>query len=510
MKKIVVVFFIFLSLLLIGCGDKMENSEPTKEGHFTPSQQIPGIGVQRADMTDGMLTQRIKQMIECQTFVILRNPEALPGAERVLSPELQKIFRLAAKDSGFPQTVLEAICFIESWGNPKAQSPTGPKGIGQIARGTAKEMGLKIKEATKYRIVKQKVVSKVRPKSAKGKKSSKTRTIVRYRTKKIPYKVVVLDERLKPEKAIPAMGKYLAGLTEELGGQGLAIFAYHCGESGVRGLLRLANEAKGFTEPITVPQMFFRCSPAFNAELYTGIKKQMARDYSPTYWFRIQRAVELLALYRKNHTQFKALWLANQNPVDPENRAASRLPIWIGVDGLKYKNLEDLQRGDLVRIPDNPDYFGFSPRTEGQDAIGEKDLTNQELYLQTAPAAIGAVAYIAFETRRLCEASGEEFIPLETTSLVRTEEYQRRVAGTNVNARTFFPSHCSGKVFDISYLHLPPGEKEILEFVLNDMEWAGYLDVTKESKASMTFHIGISPSSEEFFSAVYQEAKEKK
>ena len=39
----------------------------------------------------------------------------------------------------------------------------------------------------------------------------------------------------------------------------------------------------------------------------------------------------------------------------------------------------------------------------GLGAIGSDDPNNQELYLQASPAAIGTLAYLAYETRRLFE-----------------------------------------------------------------------------------------------------------
>ena len=516
MKRLAVYSLIFLlatGWLLSGCHCHKNDDEGRKQKYFVPSQDL-SVGLSRSKMDDVTLQKRVAQMIEAQTFVILRDPQALIGVQRITSPKLQRIFRTAARQSGFPQSVLEAISCLESWGNPKAQSPTGPKGIGQIARGTAGDMGLKIEEITKYRIVKERVVSKVKPKatkSKKGKKSSKARTVVRYRTKKIPYTVVV-DERLIPSKAIPAMGKYLARLTSELGGQDLAIFAYHCGEGGVRGLVRTAREEE-ISNP-TVPKIFFNCGPNFRPRLYEKVKMHLGRDYSPTYWFRIKRMEELIALYKKSPEQFKSLWRSYQNQIDPRDRTPSRLWVWLKWQDLKYTDLTDLkdakEKGELVRVFNKPRKFNFSLRVDGRGRIAEKDRVNQDLYLQLQPSAIGAILYIAYETHRLFDACkpNEDFEPLEITSLVRTKEYQKLLSNGNVNARTNFPTHLSGKVFDISYRRLSEEERECLWLVLNDMEWASLLDVTEESKASMTYHIGINPQAEHFFLSAYQEAKE--
>ena len=46
-------------------------------------------------------------------------------------------------------------------------------------------------------------------------------------------------------------------------------------------------------------QVFFGANPAHNRELYQALRYHMDRDYSPTYFFRISRAEELLKLYRE-------------------------------------------------------------------------------------------------------------------------------------------------------------------------------------------------------------------
>ena len=42
--------------------------------------------------------------------------------------------------------------------------------------------------------------------------------------------------------------------------------------------------------------MFFLGSPSYNRDLYEAVSRHMLRDYSPTYWFRIMRAQQLLAV----------------------------------------------------------------------------------------------------------------------------------------------------------------------------------------------------------------------
>ena len=60
----------------------------------------------------------------------------------------------AQERTGVSASLVSAVAYLESWGDPNTPpSPTGPKGIMQIAAGTAKSMGLRMVYATRYRTV---------------------------------------------------------------------------------------------------------------------------------------------------------------------------------------------------------------------------------------------------------------------------------------------------------------------------------------------------------------------
>lgn len=220
--------------------------------------------------------------------------------------------------------------------------------------------------------------------------------------------------------------------------------------------------------------------------------------------------MQLIALYREEPAAFVKLFMENQSNFDPERRAPNKLWVWYEREDLQYQTAADLKiaknAGRLVPPYNLSDYYSFQLRS-----IGVKDPTNTFLYIQASPSAIGALTYISYETRRLYEALGckKRYVPLDITSLVRSKEYQRKLAKTNPNARTEFPSHATGRVFDISYLRLSEAEYGCLRLVLNDLEWIGALDVTRESKASRTFHVGVNPVYDNFFTKIYKEGIKK-
>jgi len=47
-------------------------------------------------MSEEVLARRTELMIDSQTFGIMRDPQALAGAQRITSPKLQAIFQDAA------------------------------------------------------------------------------------------------------------------------------------------------------------------------------------------------------------------------------------------------------------------------------------------------------------------------------------------------------------------------------------------------------------------------------
>jgi hypothetical protein len=465
-----------------------------KRDYFVPTNTLTGIGVSRSEISEAVLAKRTELMIESQTFGILRDPEALEGAKRVTG--LKKLFEQASRASGLPASFIAAVAYLESWGNGKARSPAGPRGIMQIAHGTAPAMGLKITYKKRYRTV----TSKRRVKNKRGRVTTRT---VRTR---VPYTVLVRDERLIPARAVPAAARYLSRLEDRFGGRDWAVWAYHCGEGCIAQVRSIADRSDGISQPVTVPKVFFGANPALNRELYQALEYHMDRDYSPTYWFRIRRAEQLLRLYQTDPAAFRKLHEQYRNRANPVQRAPHRLSVWLTPEDLAYSSCEDLRREEgrsLVRPFEDSRYFGFSLAS----SIGSIDPANRDVYQLASPAAVGTIAYIAYETRRLHEAMkprGERFVPLEITALAMPKDAEERRVGKGE-----LPSHCSGQVFDINYGNLPPGQREALEFVLHDLGWDGYLGFIRDSSESSTYHVGASPSSRDFFSRIYQEAAEK-
>ena len=441
----------------------------------------------RAEITPRVLDDRTDRMIESETFAILREPQAVSGAERITSARLARIFDRAAASSGLPASLISAVAYLESWGDSNAVSPAGPKGIMQFSEATARAAGLRVVRLTRFKITTERKL--VRRKNAKP-----VYRVVRHRS---PYTVTVRDDRLNPERAVPAAANYLARMENKFGGRDWAVFAYHCGEGCISELLPLAQAALSQKQP-TVAGMFFAASPALHRDLYEAIQRHMQRDYSPTYWFRIMRAEQLLNLYQADRATFRELVDEYRNPTNPARRANDRLMVWLKSEDIFYRSASDLKKAEgLVKALDDPKLFGFTLPKLSSDP---------DLYLQASPAAMGTLLYIAFETRRLFEEhkpKGEHFVPLQVVELVSTNDRPAEAGTLLVDPE--FPEHSTGQVFDIDRSNLPPGERECLNFILDDMGWDGYLGFIQVT--GDTLHIACSPSSREFFAKVFEEAE---
>src|ERR1700687_4237187 len=80
----------------------------SRTDRFTTAHKLPGIGVERADISEDVLRVRTDLMIQSQTFAIMREAQSVQGAERISGPKLKALFQAAERQSGFPASTLAA------------------------------------------------------------------------------------------------------------------------------------------------------------------------------------------------------------------------------------------------------------------------------------------------------------------------------------------------------------------------------------------------------------------
>src|SRR5918992_2526766 len=101
-----------------------------------------GLGAERAHLSTEQIDLRSRQLEETSTFALLRFPEAQRAPARIFGAEIWRSIELAARAHDLDPMVLAGMIFIESYGDRYAKSPTGPAGIAQLTKASAREQGL--------------------------------------------------------------------------------------------------------------------------------------------------------------------------------------------------------------------------------------------------------------------------------------------------------------------------------------------------------------------------------
>jgi hypothetical protein len=135
--------------------------------------------------------------------------------------------------------------------------------------------------------------------------------------------------------------------------------------------------------------------------------------------------------------------------------------------------------GRVRPLPSGAGSIRIRPRLTGLHPIGEMDLVHQDLYVAADAAAIECLIRIAASL-----PSGT----LDVTSLVRHDDYQKRLARSNVNAARSASMHATGLAFDISVLNVPSSTARAIADVLLQMRAAGDLYFIAETQ-QLVFHI---------------------
>ena len=85
-------------------------------------------------------------------------------------------------------------------------------------------------------------------------------------------------------------------------------------------------------------------------------------------------------------------------------------------------------------------------------------------------------------------------------------DYEERIARRGMALKGEMPAHCSGQVFDIGLSNLPPGAREALDFVLDDLGWQWLCRFRARKRHADVIHVGAAPTARDFFAKIYQEA----
>ena len=105
-------------------------------------EPLSGLGSDRSTLTLEQIEVRTERLQASTTFSLLRFPDALQAPRRIFNPAIWRIIERAAREYDLDPMLLAGMIFIESYGDPLAKSPTGPAGIAQLTKSSARELGL--------------------------------------------------------------------------------------------------------------------------------------------------------------------------------------------------------------------------------------------------------------------------------------------------------------------------------------------------------------------------------
>jgi hypothetical protein len=476
-KSIAVGFAVFMLLFImiirIGCHEEEEQGASVANNSSVPS--IPYPGEDKPLTSEQRSLSRIPQLIQ--------QPTILVGMEKIVEwiPSIQA----TARESAIPPYVLGGVVLLESGGKQFAYSTADCAGPGQFSVATGKQYGLEIDIAESRRL---------RRKMRSLPSDSPVRFLVKAKLMKV-------DERFDPQKAIPATGRYLVWLRNRYGGDlETAIAGYHMGPGNLDGVwsLFLRGSKKHAwcgsiggsiqQDQLTWTTLLDEVSPGSHPKTFEKLKS--LQDDSPSYRDRVGAAALLLQAYVEDRPKYNAYIerFSHQHTGRLWGIALERE--WYEAQA-PYQTWEDMRTavdaGTLV--PVTLEKYGVI-RDGGIGAKASAEV--RPLFQTTTPPFVGLLAFIG--SRYHQEGGGSA---LKLNSLTRSAAYQERVGHSP------FSAHERGVAADIAVPH-DIKDKQALEYVLCTLRMRGDIGFILESPTSIPhYHLCLSPEAKQRFEGVY-------
>jgi hypothetical protein len=389
----------------------------------------------------------------------------------------------AVADSGFDADLLEAIVFLESGGRPDViagDDPVAASGLTQILAETAQNfLGMPV-DLDKSRALTVRIAGAER----RGNVALAERLREQRRA---------IDARFDPEQALAGTVRYLGIARDRLGRDDLAVVSYHMGIGNLTNVLLAYASAPAETyvpelveeEDLSWPRLFFDTAPDRHASAHELLER--LGDDSPTYYWRVLAAREIMRLYRDDRDRLQELDLLHGAKGSAEE--ALHPP----ADTERFADGADLQRAwdeqVLQPLPDDPAGLGFAvDRTMGE--LAPKLGQPEELYRGLRPEALAVLLYIGRRVQEIGRASR----PLQVTSTVRDDEYQKLLRQDNPEATQRYSLHTTGYAFDIRRRYESGRQAQAFQFMLDDLTARNLIAWIREPGA---IHVTVAPAAGE-------------
>jgi hypothetical protein len=312
-----------------------------------------------------------------------------------------------------------------------------------------------------------------------------------------------IDERFDPEQALAGTVRYLTEARSRLGRDDLAVVSYHMGIGNLTSVIRAfvgGRDDRSVPEVVESerlgwPRIFFDSTPSRHAEAY-GLLAQFGDD-SPTYYWRVLAAKEIMRLYRGDLQRLGELDLLHGAKGSAEEVLHPPIETERFADG---SDLERAWTSHLLHpLPRAPARFWFAvDPTMGELAprLGRP----KDLYQGLRAEALAILVYISGRVHSLSGASR----PLEVTSTVRDDEYQRLLRVGNPEATPGYSLHTTGFAFDVRRHYESASQARAFQFVLDDLTARGLIAWIREPAA---IHITVSSDASDVADALLEPAK---
>jgi len=456
------------------------------------------LGADRSSLSSEQIAARSERLEASTSFSLLRFPEALRAPARIFEPSIWRAIESAARAYDLEPMMLAGMIFIESYGDPLAKSPTGPAGIAQLTKGSARELGLST--GKKVRIGTKSV------KKTRWVGTGKNRRKVVQTVQQPVYKT--LDERYVPERAIMAMARRVSNRRSWLGGNvDFAVAEYHMGAGRMAKLLSayfgrtigvsdVPAEMRG--ADVSYTELFWTNTPYFRPGVYDALEELNRVDYSPTYYFRVRQAMRLLQIYRQSASAYAQLastyqgrfgwnvlpssqWSFVSEPIGGALLAAAQ-------PGVLHHDITER----FVLLPDIASLFGVRGATSAMSA--ERSTIGSALFVAHQLKRLQKDRYSGFQITRMLEASLAGCADIATAASQRDCEED----GSE-------PLHSLGWAFDVPSAALSKSEQRDLKFILTDLRQAGMITFVEDG-THPAFHVVRHPEHAAQFEQFYWDA----
>ncbi len=463
------------------------------DGESTAEALVPREGVDPA----GVLAYDPEDADELEERAALGLSHALytksPGGV-VASARRTEAFRPlveeAVSGSGLDADLVEAIVFLESAGRPDViagSDPVAASGLTQILAETAENfLGLDVDLDRSRQLTVRIAGAEARGDTALAEKLRAERRAI--------------DDRFEPALALAGTVRYLTTARERLGRDDLAVVSYHMGIGNLTDVLRAYAGAPGDVgvpdlvreRDLSWTRVFFDTAPDSNAAAHELLAR--LGDDSPTYYWRVLAAREIMRLHRDDPERLAELDLLHAA------KASHEEVLHPPAETERFADAADVQRAwdghALQRLPDDASGLGFAiDRTMGELAgeLGQP----RELYRGLRAEALATLVYVGRRVQQISRASQ----PLAITSAVRDDTYQDLLRDGNPEAAQGYSLHTTGYSFDVRRQYESGAQAEAFQFLLDDLTARGLIAWVREPAA---IHVTVASEAEQLVDALLE------